>query len=125
MSKKKIIGLVLILLIVGALAYYFFIYSAQAAPWDSLSDEEKIIEWDNFLSGTGSVYVRPGTDEFQDLLDEMQQLYAANGIAWDEDEFTTAYVAANGDQASDDGSTNAYNPDEPISVSNRPGTTNA
>lgn len=119
MQKKKIIVLVVVLLIIAALTYFIFFYEDYATPWEDLSDEEKIQVFQQWFAGQGSVYIRPGTAEFDAMIEEVKALYEAAGIPWDEEEFISLYETANG----------AYNEDvsdhsggSVISVSNRPGT---
>lgn len=124
MEKKKIIGLVLVLLIVAAVLYFLFFDTPEAEPWAELTDEEKIQVFENWFAGQGSVYIRPGTDEFDAMIEEVKALYQAAGLVWDEEEFIYLYQTANGTGSSST-STSALSSSGSggaISVSNRPGT---
>lgn len=119
MNKKKIIALVLILLVVGVVVYFIFFNTTTARPWEELTAEEKINVFEDWFAGQGSVYIRPGTNEFNAMVDEVQQLYADAGIPWDEELFIQMYEEANG----------AYNEDvydhsgaSDVTIDNRPGT---
>lgn len=119
MNKKKMIALVLMLLVVAVVVYFIFFNTTEAAPWEELTPEEKINVFEDWFDGQGSVYIRPGTNEFDAMVAEVQQLYADAGIPWDEDLFIEMYEAANG----------VYNEDvydhsgaSDVTIDNRPGT---
>jgi len=125
MQKKKIIVLVIVLLLIGAVVYFvFFSTPPEAAPWDELTDEEKLTVFDEWFAGQGSVYIKPGTNEFFDLIDEVKALYEAAGLPWDEEAFIQMYEEANGagSYSQDEQSTGSSTSGGEISVSNRPGT---
>lgn len=96
-NKKKAIKIIIIIAVLLGLSfiiYYFFFKPIPA--WEELTDEEKIIEFQKVLNGEASVYIRPGTNEFDALLQQMKEIYSANGISFDEILFTQYYNSVNG-----------------------------
>jgi len=123
MQKKKIIVLLVVLLIIAAVAYFVFFTADEATPWTDLTDEEKVDIFQDWFEGQGSVYIKPGTNEFDALIEEVKALYEAAGIEWDEQAFIEMYEAANGSGSSGSSSTGSSSGSGgAISISNRPGT---
>lgn len=125
MEKKKIIGLLIVLLIVAAVVYFVFFYTEEAAPWTELTDEEKINVFEDWFAGQGSIYIRPGTNEFDAMIDEVKALYEAAGLVWNEEAFIDMYETTNGTGSSGSSSSSSSSSSGSggaISISNRPGT---
>lgn len=83
--------LIIILLSGAGLILYVMLHKKTAPPWDSLSPQQKIDIWQQWLNGHGSIYIRPGTNEFDAMLQEAKALWEANGLTWDEATFLAQY----------------------------------
>lgn len=120
MDKKKKIGLLLLLVFVVVFLYILIftdlIIDHSIPDWGELDDDQKVFEFEQWLAG-GDVYFRPGTDEMTDYLAEMQAIYEAQGLEWPASAVDAALIAANG------AVNTSYDPNAPIAVDNRPGTT--
>lgn len=96
-NKKKAIKIIIIIAVLLGLSfivYYFFFKPIK--PFEELTDEEKVIEFQKAIDGTGSVYIRPGTYEFDSVMNQIKQVYIDNGIPFDEALFNNWYNSVNG-----------------------------
>lgn len=117
------IAIVLILLSGAGLILFVLFYKKTAPNWATLSPQQKIDIWERWLAGNGSIYIRPGTKEFDDMLQEAKALWEAYGLVWDEEAFLAQYESMNQTAGG------VYDPkatDKPgaqvVSITNRPGT---
>ncbi len=96
--KSKLIRRIAVVLIllsgVGFILYALF-YKKTAPAWTTLSPEQKIDIWKLWLAGNGSIYIRPGTNEFDQMLQEAKALWEAAGLVWDEAAFLQQYESLN------------------------------
>jgi hypothetical protein len=116
-AKKSTLKIVFFVVFILALCLaVYFIFFNKIPAWDDLTDEEKISEFNKAISGGGSVYIRPGTNEFDTFVEDIKNIYLANGVYFDEDLFNSYYNSVNGNVYIKPGATL-------ISVFDKPGST--
>ncbi len=118
-NKRKVIKIIIIVAVLLGLSfivYYFFFKPIK--PFEDLTDEEKIAEFEKAINGIGSVYIRPGSNEFDLIMEDIKGIYSANGLPFDEVLFSQYYNSVNGTPS------NLSKPGgSVVSVFNKPGST--